>query len=246
MPTHHACRHALLIVALTGTVLPAHGQSCSATSGAHSTAVVELYTSEGCSSCPPADRWLSTLKTSANVIALAFHVDYWDSLGWADRFASPAFTQRQARQQAVNGSRFSYTPQVVINGIDRKDWPRLGNTLPTRSPADVRISLARNGEHISATVESFTDTSLAAYWAITENGHVTPVKAGENTGVTLKHDHVVRELQSVPAWAAAAGVPAKLQFSPSVAVDQAHPQQVNLVVLNADTGRPLQALKLGC
>jgi hypothetical protein len=246
MLTNHACRHALLIAALTGAVLPAHSQTCAATSGAHSTAVVELYTSEGCSSCPPADRWLSTLKTGADVVALAFHVDYWDSLGWSDRFASPAFTQRQARQQAVNGSRFSYTPQVVIDGVDRKDWPRISSTLPARSPANVRINLARHGEHIAATVESFTDTRLAAYWAVTENGHATPVKAGENAGATLKHDHVVRELQPVPAWAAAAGVPAKLQFRPSVAVDQAHPRQVNLVVLSAATGRPLQALKLGC
>ena len=74
--------------------------------------MVELYTSEGCSSCPPADRWLSALKDGPPVVALAFHVDYWDRLGWKDRNASPAYTRRQAAQQRFNGARFSYTPQV--------------------------------------------------------------------------------------------------------------------------------------
>ena len=78
-----------------------------ATSARTTAPVVELYTSEGCNSCPPADRWLSTLKADPAVVALAFHVDYWDRLGWKDRFASAAFTQRQAAQQATNGARFS-------------------------------------------------------------------------------------------------------------------------------------------
>ena len=99
--------------------------------------MVELYTSEGCNSCPPADRWLSTLKADPAVVALAFHVDYWDRLGWKDRFASAAFTARQAAQQATNGARFSYTPQVVVDGRDRNDWsPRRrgrGHGRPRRS-----------------------------------------------------------------------------------------------------------------
>ena len=94
--------------------------------------VVELYTSEGCNSCPPADRWLSKLKADPGVVALAFHVDYWDRLGWKDRFASAAFTARQAEQQASNGARFSYTPQVVVDGQDRKDWP--GIAMPLGQP----------------------------------------------------------------------------------------------------------------
>ncbi|HUG25789.1 DUF1223 domain-containing protein, partial [Piscinibacter sp.] len=85
---------------------------CSARSGPAAAPLVELYTSEGCNSCPPADRWLSALKDRPGVVALAFHVDYWDGLGWKDRFASPLHTQRQAQQRAVNGARFSYTPQV--------------------------------------------------------------------------------------------------------------------------------------
>ena len=98
--------------------------ACSARSGALAPTVVELYTSEGCNSCPPADRWLSRLKADPAVVALAFHVDYWDRLGWKDRFASPLYTQRQAQQQSISGARFSYTPQVIVDGVDRPDWLR--------------------------------------------------------------------------------------------------------------------------
>jgi len=234
-----------LVAALAGAVLPVQAQTCMAKSGAQAASVVELYTSEGCNSCPPADRWLSALKADPSTVALAFHVDYWDSLGWKDRFASAANTQRQTRQQAVNGSRYNYTPQVVVNGLDRKDWSGI-TALSARDPANVQISLMRSGAQVTATVQSNANTKLAAYWAVTEQGHSSAVKAGENAGVMLKHDHVVREWQAVPTWAANAGEPTTLQFRSSTAVDTVHPQQVNLVVVNADTGRPVQALKLGC
>ena len=119
-----------LSLALAGmAALLGHGtaravDACTAASTRQVASVVELYTSEGCNSCPPADRWLSRLKADPAVVALAFHVDYWDRLGWKDRFASAAFTTRQASQQASNGARFSYTPQVVVDGRDRTDWSR--------------------------------------------------------------------------------------------------------------------------
>jgi hypothetical protein len=233
--------HTLTSIALASAALCANAQTCSARSDASVTPVVELYTSEGCNSCPPADRWLSGLKPE-KVVALAFHVDYWDGLGWVDRFASPAYTQRQSRQQAVNGSRYSYTPQVVINGVDRKDWSVLAGPLPSRASHGVQIGLARSGDMITATVQSTASTRLAAYWAVTESGLVSAVKSGENAGVTLYHDHVVRELSQVAAWAAEPGVPVALQLRSAVAQRRA----VNLVVVNADTGKPVQALKLAC
>lgn len=237
----------MLLTALACASLSAQAQTCSARSAAHSTPVVELYTSEGCNSCPPADRWLSALSARQDVVALAFHVDYWDRLGWADRFASPAFTQRQAQQQAVNGSRYSYTPQVVINGVDRKDWSGVSSVgAPSRPSASVQISLVRSGDKLTATVQARDSARLSAYWAITESGHSTAVKGGENSGVLLRHDHVVRELQPVPAWAAAAGVATTLQFQPRIATTPGHRREVNLVVLDADTGKPVQALKLVC
>ena len=93
--------------------------SCQASRSATAPTVVELYTSEGCSSCPPADKWLSTLKGKPDVLALAFHVNYWDRLGWPDRFASAELTARQHELAQLAGSRQVYTPQVVANG---RDW----------------------------------------------------------------------------------------------------------------------------
>jgi hypothetical protein len=228
---------------------PAHAAPmCSAHSAATVTSVVELYTSEGCNSCPPADRWLSTLKADAPVVALAFHVDYWDRLGWKDRFASPAFTQRQAQQQRSSGARFSYTPQVMIDGADRPDWPGVPiiGSLP-RPAATVDAQLVRDGNRVTASVtpRPGAPTRLAAYWAVTEQAHVSAVKAGENEGATLRHDFVVRDYRPVAAWMAQPDA-ATLQFELSGDADAAHPRQINLVIVNADTGRPVQAVKLGC
>ena len=220
---------------------------CTARSGATVNPLVELYTSEGCNSCPPADRWMSALKLRSDVVGLAFHVDYWDRLGWKDRFGSPAFTRRQGQQQAVNGARFSYTPQVVIDGQDRKDWPS-ARVAGERMPALVAVALAHDGERVTASVVAAAGAParLAAYWAITEFDHRTAVKAGENEGVTLDHDFVVREYQSVAAWPATPGAAQALSFTPAARPDPAHRRKLNLVVVDAASGRPLQALALGC
>jgi hypothetical protein len=236
---------ALLALAL---VTPARAAPlCSARSAATATPVVELYTSEGCNSCPPADRWLSNVKADADVVALAFHVDYWDRLGWKDRFASPAYTQRQAEQQRSSGARFSYTPQVIIDGADRQDWPRASITAGTRAVATVDAQLVRDARRVTATVtpRAGAPTRLAAYWAVTEQAHVSAVKAGENDGVTLHHDFVVRDYRPLAAWSTTAGM-ATWQLELPVTDDPTHPRQINFVVVNADTGRPVQAVKLGC
>jgi len=223
--------------------------ACSASSGRTMVPVVELYTSEGCSSCPPADQWLSRFKADPAVVALAFHVDYWDRLGWKDRFGSPAYTARQAQQQQSNGARFSYTPQVVVDGRDRTDWPALAAPLAARSGnAPVELTLAREGQRVTASVTPLAGAprQLTAYWAVTEQGHVSAVRAGENEGATLKHDYVVRAYRTVAAWATSAGAPASFAYDLPTAADPAHPRAVNLVVVNAETGRPVQAVKLGC
>lgn len=251
----HPCsaRRFLASIGLVGASLGGAGpaaavQACLASSPPTVVPVVELYTSEGCNSCPPADRWLSALRATPEVVALAFHVDYWDRLGWKDRFASAAFTERQARQRASTGARFSYTPQVVVDGRDRKDWPSL--RLPTASgqAATVRVTLARDGERFVASVvaEAGAPRRLAAYWAVTEDGHVTAVKAGENEGATLRHDFVVRDHASVPAWAARTGAAESLLFAPTSRAEAGRPRSVALVVVDASTGRPVQALKLAC
>jgi hypothetical protein len=212
---------------------------CTAHSAATITPVVELYTSEGCNSCPPADKWLSSnVKADAPVVALAFHVDYWDRLGWKDRFASPAFTERQAQQMNPSGARFSYTPQVMIDGMDRPDWPGASITGHARAPATVNAELTRDANRVTATVATLpgAPAHLAAFWAVTEQNYVSAVKAGENQGVTLHHDFVVRDYRPVAAWPAKASA-TTLQLDLPPTTDRAHPRLVNLVITDADTGR---------
>ena len=117
-----------LFLGVLGCVLVAAAQparaasACAAASGRDTLPLVELYTSEGCDSCPAADRWLSSAfphpRAGATASVLAFHVDYWDRLGWKDRFAAPQFTARQHAAMRANGSTFVYTPQVLVQGRD--------------------------------------------------------------------------------------------------------------------------------
>jgi hypothetical protein len=238
-----------LALALSTTALQAQAAPmCSARSPAASVSVIELYTSEGCNSCPPADRWLSSLKGRPDVVALAYHVDYWDRLGWKDRFASPAFTQRQYEQLGMNGSRFAYTPQVVVDGRDTHDWSRAG-AATGRAASPVLIELSRDAtDKVSARVSVVGQppARLAAYWAITESGHRTVVKAGENDGATLQHDFVVREFEAVPAWSPSREHAQALTHSIGVAADATHLRRVNLVVVDAANGKPVQALAAEC
>jgi hypothetical protein len=224
--------------------------ACRAQSPATVTPLFELYTSQGCSSCPPADRWLSALRDDSRAVALAFHVDYWDRLGWKDRFASPAYTQRQAQQRASNGARFSYTPQVVVDGLDQPRWyaGSAPGAVGARATARVDIELVRDGKSVSASVSARpgAPARLAAYWAVTEDGHRTAVKAGENDGATLTHDFVVRRYVPIAAWSAATDKPVTFRLDTDLPQPSAQPTFVNLVVVDAATQRPVQALKLGC
>jgi hypothetical protein len=210
--------------------------------------VVELYTSEGCSSCPPADRWLSTLKGRSDVLALSFHVDYWDRLGWKDRFASPAHTQRQAQLLRTSGARYAYTPQVVVNGRDQPRWSKLPLT-PAPAPATVQAALRRDGAGYRADLRALpgAPAHIAGFWALTEDGHASAVKSGENRGARLAHDFVVREYQPIATLdASGGGASFRLQFSPTQPADAAHPRRVTLVLVDADSGGVLQALALDC
>ena len=232
-------------IALLAALLPAAAiaQTCEMRSTAQAPAIVELYTSEGCSSCPPADRWLSTLKGRNDVIALAFHVNYWDRLGWPDRFATPAITERQHQLAQTSGSSYVYTPQVVLNGRDWRNWS--GNAVARPPASTVALAVKRDGNTVTANVGASNDR-LAGYWAVLEDGHSSRVKAGENAGETLKHDHVVTLYKPVEAWAAK---DAAKQWT--LALPQASPaagtaRRVVFVVTDAATQRPLQALALGC
>ena len=232
-----ALAHGLAYGLAAGHALAA--PACSAKSAA-APMVVELYTSEGCSSCPPADRWVSTLKGRSDTIALAFHVSYWDKLGWPDRFASPAFTERQHQRAAQAGSSVVYTPQVVVDGRDWRAWPR----LPPRSDksAGVTLTLTQQGVAVTALVDAAPGLpQLSGYWAVLEDQHVSKVRAGENAGETLRHDHVVRLYKPVASWPGASVQRTSLEVTVG---STEHPRRAVFVVTDPTTQRPLQALVL--
>lgn len=173
-------------------------------------AVLELYTSEGCSSCPPADRFLSGLKQAGisdrQLIPMAFHVTYWDYIGWSDRFADRRYDQRQ-RDIAQNNRQSSiYTPQFVLSGDDfrrYKSFNKEVNAIVSEtSRVDIRLSMTRqtseDPHHIKLNLESDLsrngDADVALYLAILEDSLSSEVNDGENEGETLSHDYVVRKL----------------------------------------------------
>ena len=146
----------LLVLAAAG--VQAQPAACTATSGPGTAALVELYTSEGCSSCPPADRWLSTLRESGfgpeRLVPLGLHVDYWDYIGWRDPFATALFSARQRELAAITRARVVYTPQVVLSGKDYRGWGsrsrfaeavRAVNATAARAHITLTLSAASDG-----------------------------------------------------------------------------------------------------
>jgi hypothetical protein len=226
--------------------------ACSAQSAAQAPQVVELYTSEGCSSCPPADRWLSTLKGRNDVLALGFHVNYWDKLGWPDRFATPATTARQHRWREAHGGNYVYTPQIVLNGADMRDWSGLrAGTWPQRVPAPVEAAVTVKLEAQNNTVRASVSSTLAAqrlagYWAVLEDAVSSRVKSGENAGSTLAHDHVVVHYEPVAAWSTAPATPQSwaVQLPANAALNGS--RRVAFVVTRADGLQAVQAAVLRC
>ncbi len=240
---------ALALSAAAAALVPvaaSAASTCTARSGATVPAVVELYTSEGCSSCPPAERWLSTLKGRDDVVALAFHVDYWDGLGWKDRFSQPQFTQRQNATQRTSGARFAYTPQVLLDGRDQRDWPALApSALRGKSPATVALELAHDANGLALTVSpgAGAPAKLSGYVAVVDDGLQTRVGAGENRGATLREDGIVRELLS---WNLAGVQPATLRFTSSSTPEAGATRRWVAVATDGPFGRPVQAVALAC
>jgi hypothetical protein len=195
-------------LALAGAAQAA-APACSAQSPVHTVALIELYTSEGCDSCPPADRWLSSLFSQGfrpdQIVPLALHVDYWDYMGWKDPYAKSDFATRQQKLARMRRPVIIYTPQVLLQGSDFRGW---GSPGFTRAVADINARPARARLRLS--LESMTRQSAeiglvaelldpsaqkdaAVYVAAYENRLASEVSAGENRGRRLEHDYVVRE-----------------------------------------------------
>jgi hypothetical protein len=168
-------------------------------SGPQRVSLLELYTSEGCSSCPPAEAWLSNLTQDAglwkNYVPINFHVTYWDNLGWPDRYANPEYTARQYAFAASWHSSSVYTPEFILNG---QEWQR--GPVPAASKTAAGLLRAKLDEKRNLAV-TYLPVATGKIW----EAHVallgfdldTSVRAGENSGLTLHHDFVVLSLQSV-------------------------------------------------
>jgi hypothetical protein len=232
-----------------------YAAGCEKTSGPGTAAVLELYTSEGCSSCPPADKWLSGVSHASDaVVPLGFHVDYWDYIGWKDEFGKAAYSARQKEVASWGKSRVVYTPQVVLNGRDYREWTEgalksdLERLKSAPAKAQLHITLQPGGNGLAAQVEASVPNAAdrngaALFLALTQSNLVTPVKAGENRGVTLHHDYVVREWIG-PIALDASG---KAQLSRNLVLPKGAKLAdvgVSAVVQRAGSGEVLQALAL--
>ena len=177
------------------------------TAGQKAPVVVELFTSQGCSSCPPAEAYMRELANRDDVIGLEFHVDYWDYIGWKDKFADPKFTKRQKFYVRSLGARYAYTPQMVVGGRKhvvgsrRSAVEKLIREMQRAAPEEPRVSLRREGETLvidigGAQVADSYDVTFVTF----DKPHTTKVRRGENRGQTLVNANVVRELAVVGTW----------------------------------------------
>ena len=240
-----------LVSNLTSEATP---MSCLAQSGKFVTPVVELYTSEGCSSCPPADVWLSkqARRTDINANFLAFHVDYWDDIGWPDRFANPAYTQRQYARVQRKGSDQVYTPQVMIGQQTGVSWSWPDRSESIIKQANTELAIASIALQANGTGEKWKAkialSSLNAvpnaqwYLAVYQDGLSSKVRAGENAGKLLRHDRVVRQWLGPYRFN---GKSTTRDFNIALSNTGAMGQTGLLAVLeNSSNGQVLQSVKL--
>ncbi len=171
--------------------------------------VIELYTSQGCSSCPPADELLARLADRDDVLALALHVDYWDYIGWPDTFARPEHTERQKAYARAAGMRTIYTPQMIIAGKDHVIGSKpmeIADYLEMYrdQPAAVYLSAERRGGqiHIDAIRATHMPVpqDLMVMLVAVERRATVQIKRGENAGRTMTYRNIVTDLEQISAW----------------------------------------------
>jgi hypothetical protein len=206
-----------VVVALVST--PFARADCAAQSAATRPHLIELFSSDGCSSCPPAEAWLRSVRNDARTVALEFHVDYWDALGWRDRFASARYTARQQAFATRTGGAGVYTPEVILDGREWRDWYRRPEVPAANGKATMKLSVEPGTPlhvHVDTIMNEAADASpYANYVALVEDGLSSQVHAGENRGTLLRHDHVVREFVGPLAQA-------DIDLSVPADVDQSH------------------------
>jgi hypothetical protein len=244
-------RLAALLLFFIGTQT---GAQCVAQSGPGTAALVELYTSEGCSSCPPADRWLASLGqryAAGSVVPLALHVDYWDYIGWRDPYAKREFSLRQRKLSQLQRLALVYTPQVLLQGREFRGWGSKGfdevlariNAQPAKARLKLNLlGLDAKGLEVEASAELVEPVDDAVlYLAVYESKLQSPVSAGENRGRILNHDYVVLEWQG--PFGLLKGMPlSQRRRLPLLPAANAANSGVAAFVQNRRTGEVLQAL----
>ncbi len=182
---------------------------CAAPVMAEPVVVVELYTSQGCSSCPPADEFVAMLASDPRILPLALHVDYWDYIGWADKFAQPKFTDRQRAYAKAVGSRTIYTPQLIIGGQHRIEGfapeetaARLREHLA--ATATVTLTVTREGDHlvIRADADPPLDETVRIQLIRYEPKETVTIERGENAGKTITYTNIVTSWEGLGDWQA--------------------------------------------
>ena len=202
--------------------------------------VVELFTSEGCSSCPPADALLGELTQRQYVLPLSYHVDYWDYIGWKDRFGDPQFTRRQYAYAEAQGKQMVYTPQMIVAGAidvvgsDRKAVEQALKTAYTRN-AMYRVQILREDD--GKVVAQFPEAPIgvpATIWLVTYQKNAdSHVNAGENSGKHLQTYNVVRSLQKIGMWTGAA---TEIELDLDAAAKAASPDACAIIANQAEHG----------
>ena len=205
---------ALLGAAAALVPLPAFAGSVT-----HPKAVVELFTSQGCASCPPADAMLTSLVAQNDVVALAYHVDYWDYAGWEDTFGSEAYSDRQRAYAQSWGSSRIYTPQMVVNGAkgvvgsrrDEVHGALAGATLP------LTVAVAEDGDMLKITIPADRRLDDAVVWLVTYLPRADVlIDKGENAGKSMVYTQVVTGQQALGMWEGDAGATIKLPLPESL------------------------------
>jgi hypothetical protein len=209
--------------------------------------IVELFTSQGCSSCPPADRLITKLAGAGTVgdrevVPLAFHVDYWNDLGWEDPFSRAAWSDRQRAYAAAMDTRRVYTPQLVIAGrahVVGSNRAGVDAGIAAAS-APARIDASIVWRETTATITATAPDGANAWVAIYEDAITTPVARGENAGEQLRNDHVVRVLAKVAAGGKTGTVAIELDpgWRQLGAVVLAHGEDMAIVGSRALDARP--------
>lgn len=192
-----------VLIVVVALILCVNANSQEFSSGGKQVPLIELYTSEGCSSCPPADRWLSGLKSHEELwsgfVPLAFHVDYWDYIGWKDPFASPEYSQRQRRYAHQYNESTVYTPGVRKAGEEWRAWRLWAGPTQSKAKAvgNLKFNVSTNGEFnasFNGIDSTYDDKALQLNVAVLGLNLATEVKRGENRGKTLEHDFVVLQI----------------------------------------------------